>query len=327
MTHKTRSDVHAYDILLTRLDVRGKKMMFEVPHTSWPELTQNVQDFNESMRPANITSDDTDRVQKHWKWSGRERRYYLEWMPVYEFSPFPYRWNFSTRSSIIPHDEWKAVRGRCMDQIPPLPSSFKSRFHKATVRRIMLQRLMLVERDIGSNFSGIYREWFDKISNRDERGSFLESLECLELNDFWVGFSPWAADTPLKEGNREDFRNKHWSFWYDELGMMSVRERAGIIEYPDLADRALEPPDNFKRLVSSESLPKDMEIALMQAWPSFRRNWPQTARCTVFSLHDAGEALTKIEEWMKTGSDTERVLLEDSSRSSLQEWLVGLIDL
>lgn len=64
-------------------------MMSEVPHTFWPEITQNVQDFNESMQPANITSDDTDRVQNHWKWSGRERRYYLGWMPVYEFSPFP----------------------------------------------------------------------------------------------------------------------------------------------------------------------------------------------------------------------------------------------
>lgn len=109
--------------------------------------------------------------------------------------------------------------------------------------------------------------------------------------------------------------------------MMSVSERAGIIEYPDLADRALEPPDSFKRLISSESLPKDLKIALMQVWPSFRRNWPQTARCTVFSLHDSGEALTKIKEWMKIGSDTERMLLEDSSRSSLQEWLVRLIDL
>ena len=108
--------------------------------------------------------------------------------------------------------------------------------------------------------------------------------------------------------------------------MMSVRQQAGIIEYPDLADRALEPPDSFKRLISSESTPKDLEIALMQAWPSFRRNWPQTARCTVFTLHDSREALAKIKERTETGSGTERSLLEDSGRSSLQEWLVGFVD-
>ena len=28
--------------------------------------------------------------------------------------------------------------------------------------------------------------------------------------------------------------------------MMSVRQQAGIIEHPDLADRALEPPDSFE---------------------------------------------------------------------------------
>ena len=65
----------------------------------------------------------------------------------------------------------------------------------------------------------------------------------------------------------------------------------------------------------------------MQAWPSFRRNRPKTAWCTVFSLHDSREALVKIKEWMETSSDTERLLLEDSSRSSLQEWLVGFVDL
>lgn len=49
--------------------------------------------------------------------------------------------------------------------------------------------------------------------------------------------------------------------------------------------------------------------------------------CTVFSLHDSREALAKIKEWMKTGSGTERVPFEDSSISSLQEWLVGFVDL
>lgn len=92
-------------------------------------------------------------------------------------------------------------------------------------------------------------------------------------------------------------------------------------------DSALESPESFKRLISSEGLAKDLEIALMPVWPSFRRNWPQIARCTVFSLHDSGEALTKINEWMKTGSGIERVPLEDISRSSLQEWLIGFVGL
>ena len=101
--------------------------------------------------------------------------------------------------------------------------------------------------------------------------------------------------------------------------MISVREQAGIIEYSDLADRALKAPESLKRLISSEGLSKDLEIALTQVWPSFRRNWPQTARCRVFSLHNSREALTKIKEWIKTGLDIERLLLEDSGRSSLQK--------
>lgn len=140
----------------------------------------------------------------------------------------------------------------------------------------MLKRLLLVETNVGSNSSRVYRELFDKIANRDDRWSFLEFLEGLELNDLWFGFNEWA---PIEKGDRERIRNtEDWSIWYDELGMISLRQQEGIIEYPDLADRALEPSDSFSRLISSESTPKDLDIALLQAWPSFRRNWPQTAR-------------------------------------------------
>ena len=298
-------------------------MISEASQDSWAELSHNVQEFNESMLSENITLDDIDIARTNWKRSGMERPYFLKFMSGYQSSPFPYRWDVSRRSSIIPPDESMVVRGR-YDQIPLLPSSFKSRFHKATLRRVILKRLLLVETKIGSNFSGIYREWFDKISNRDERWSFLECLEGLELNDFWLGFNEWA---PIEKGDRERIRNaEDWSVWYHELRTMSVREQAGIIEYPDLADRALERSESLRRLISSESTPKDLETAVIQAWPSFRRNWPQTARCTVFSLHDSGEALAKIKEWMETGSGTERLLLEDSGRSSLQEWLVGFVD-
>ena len=302
-------------------------MAFEVSPDSWPELSHNVQDFNKSMLARNITSDDIGEAQEGWELSGKERQKYLYCVSYYQSSPFPYRWNLATRSSIIPSDESMAVRGRCVDWTPLDPSSFRSRFHKARMRCKMLKTILIVEREVGSNFSWIYRDWFDKISNRDERWSFLEFLEGLELNDYWFGFHPWVVDTPLNEGDRDRLRNSHWTIWYDDLSLLSIREQAGIIEYPDLADRALEPPDSFKRLISSEGLPKDLEIALMQAWPSFRRNWPQTARCTVFSLHDSREALAKIREWMDTSLDTERLLLEDSGRSSLQEWLVGFVDL
>ena len=284
MTHKTRSRVHVYDILFARWDVRAKKMIFEASRDSWPELSHNVQNFNESMLSRNITLDDIDRARTHWRRSGKERPYFLSFMSHYQSSPFPYRWDVSTRSSIIPPDGSKVVRGRC-DQIPLPPLSFKSRHHKAKLRHEMLKRILFMETHVGSNLSRIYREWFDKISNGDEHWSSLEYLEGLELNDFWFGFNEWAL---IKNGDTERIRNmEDWSVWYDDLGMMSVREQAGIIEYPDLADRALEPPDSFKRLISSEGLPKDLEIALIQAWPSFRRNWPQTARCTVFSLHDS----------------------------------------
>ena len=321
MTHKTRSRVHAYDILYARLDVRGKKIIFEASRDSCPELSHNVQDFNESMLSKNITLDDFDRARIHWKRSGRTWPYFLNLMPDYQSSPFPYRWEVSTRSSIMPPDGSMAVRGRC-DQIPLIPSSFKSRFHKATLRREMLMKLLLVEKEVRPNFSGIYREWFDKISNGDERWSFLEYLEGLELKDYWFGFHEWVL---INDGDTERIRNmEDWSVWYSDFGTMSVHEQAGIIEYSDLADRALEPPDSFKRLISSEGLPRDLEISLIQASPRFRRNWPQTARCTAFSLHDSREALLKMKEWMETSSDTERLLLEDSGRSSLQEGLLAL---
>ena len=302
-------------------------MISEASPDSWPELSHDVQNFNESILSRNITLDDIDRARIYWKRSSEERLYFLKELSHYQCSPFPYRWDVSMRSSIIPPDGSKVMRGhqgRC-DQTPLLPSFFKSRYHKATLRREMLKRILFMETHVGSNLSSIYREWFDKISNGDERWSFLEYLEGLELNDFWFGFNEWVL---IKDGDRERIRNmKDWSVWYDDLGMMSVREQAGIIEYPDLADRALEPPDSFKQLISSEGLPKDLEIALIQAWPGFRKNWPQTARCTVFSLYDSREALMKIKEWMETTSDTERSLLEDSGRSSLQEWLVGFENL
>lgn len=80
-----------------------------------------------------------------------------------------------------------------------------------------------------------------------------------------------------------------------------------------LADRVLGPPDSLKRLISSKGLPKDVEISLMQAWPSFQRNWPQTARLTVFPLNDSGEALMKVEEAMEAGSGAVTVLQEEGS--------------
>ena len=301
-------------------------MIFGIPRDSWAKFSHNVQDFNESMLPKNLTSDDISEVQKIWKLSGTKYPFFQGWQLVYHSSPFPYRWDSPTKSSIIPSDETMAVNEDRYRSIVPL-SSFKSRFHKAYVRWLMSKRLLLVESGVGSNFSGIYREWFEKISSRDQRWSFLEYLEGVEMNDFWFGFWPWVYDTPYNEEYREELRNERWSDWYRNFELLSIREQAGIIEYPDLADRVLEPPDSFKRLISSECLPKDLEFALTQAWPSFRRNWPQTARGRVFSLHDSREALTKIKEWMQTGSGTERSLFEDSGRSSLQEWLVGFVDL
>ena len=167
MSHKTRSRVHVYDILFARWDVRVKKMIFEASRDSWPELSHNVQNFNGSMLSRNITLDDIDRARTHWKRSGKERPYFLSFMSHYQSSPFPYRWDVSTRSSIIPPDGSKVVRGRC-DQIPLPPLSFKSRYHKATLRREMLKRILFMETHVGSNLSRIYREWFDKISNGDQ---------------------------------------------------------------------------------------------------------------------------------------------------------------
>ena len=82
-------------------------------------------------------------------------------------------------------------------------------------------KLLLVEKEVRSNFSGIYRKWFDKISNGDERWFFLEYLEGLELNDFWFGFNEWVL---IKNGDRERIRDmEDWSLWYYDLGLILVR--------------------------------------------------------------------------------------------------------
>ena len=134
------------------------------------------------------------------------------------------------------------------------------------IRWKMSNSLRLGESVINPNFTGIYREWFEKISNRDERSSFLENLEGLEVNDYWFGFHPWVIDTQMNEGDRDALRNDHWTDWCDhDFSLMSVREQAGIIEYSDLADRALEPPESLGRLIPSEGLRKDLWIALIQA--------------------------------------------------------------
>ena len=163
-------------------------MMMSVSRDSWAEYSHNVQDFNKSMLPRNITSNDINDVQKDWELSGKYRQDYLQGVSVYQASPFPYRWNVATRSSIIPTDESMVARGNRVEWTPLDPSSFKSCFHKARVRWRISRSLMTVKNWFTSNFTGIYQEWFDKISNRDERWSFLEYLEGLEMNDLWFGF-------------------------------------------------------------------------------------------------------------------------------------------
>ncbi len=53
----------------------------------------------------------------------------------------------------MPPDGSMAERGRC-DQIPLIPSSFKSRFHKATLRREMLMKLLIVEKKSDPTLAG-----------------------------------------------------------------------------------------------------------------------------------------------------------------------------
>lgn len=175
-----------------------------------------------------------------------------------------------------------------------------------------MKDLLTVEAGIGSNFSGIYREWFDKISNRDERWSFLEYLEGLEMADFFFCMS-WLVDTELNKGPR--VISADWRHRYDGIMVMSIREQHDILEYPSLSDGALEPPNSLKRLISSKGLPKDMEVALIQAWPSFRRNWPHTGRFTVFGLNNSDEALARLQKWMEAGSGAETAPLEEVSET------------
>ena len=112
---------------------------------------------NESMLPRNVTSDDIVESQKLWKWSGTQGQYFRGWQSTYQSSPFPYKWDFHTRSSIIPSDETMAVNKDRYWSTVPL-SSFKPRFHKAKVRWLMSKKLLLIESEIGSNFGGIYRK-------------------------------------------------------------------------------------------------------------------------------------------------------------------------
>jgi len=77
-------------------------MVAKISPDSYAELSHNVQDFNESMLPRNITSDDIAKAQGYWKSFGNDRREYLYWQSAYQASPFPYRWHVPTQSSIIP---------------------------------------------------------------------------------------------------------------------------------------------------------------------------------------------------------------------------------
>lgn len=273
------------------------------------ESSEDLQDFNESILPRNITLDDICKARGYWKSSAKCSRGYLRWMGVYRSSPFPYKWSFPTKLSIIPFESLGIVRARPTKLNSLLPSTFKARFHKASVRSEMLKHLMILEKmNVKSNLSGIYREWFNKISNRNERWSFLEYLEGLEMTDFGVGFLPWLVDLPL---NKE--RSRKTQHTREETDLLWIHEQRGLLTYPNLADWAVEPPDSLKRLISSKGLPKDVENSLIQAWPSFRRNWPQTARCTVFTLNSSGEALAKLEEWVEAGSGAVTVPREEGS--------------
>ena len=78
-------------MLLTRLDVRGSKMIFGIPRDSWAKFSHNVQDFNESMLPKNVTSDDISEAQKLWRLSSTEYPFFQGWQLVYHSSPFPYK--------------------------------------------------------------------------------------------------------------------------------------------------------------------------------------------------------------------------------------------
>lgn len=45
--------------------------------------------------------------------------------------------------------------------------------------------------------------------------------------------------------------------------MLSTREKDNILEYSDLANKALEPSNNLERLIISKGLLKDMKVALI----------------------------------------------------------------
>jgi len=279
-------------------------MFVEPPADSWTESSHNLQDFSESMLPRNITLDDISQSRRYWKAAGEDSRDYLRRMEASRSSP----WGSPLNLFIIPAELAGVVRARPTDWIPLLPSSFKTRFHKASVRLRLLMALKLVERDVGSNISGTYWEWFDKISNRDERWSFLEYLEDLEMSNFRVNCLSWLVGPPINEGQYTKSPR-----WRDHIELLSFREQEDLIKYPELTDGAWEPPDSLKRLISSRGLAKDVEISLMQAWPSFLRNWPQTARFTVFALNNSGDALAKLEEWMEAVSVVVTVPREEGS--------------
>ena len=214
----------------------------------------------------------------------------MELLTSYRTSPFPYCWNLGAQ----PIEVQPAFNSRITDVIPPFPPSFKARFYKASIRNLINGRLSEFERTWGP--TKIDRQWFDNISNHGERSSFVEHLIHLELQDFHSGFLPWSGSIPSLY-TTADMKGSLEKAWYErELDRWAPRHQQGsIFIYPDLSE--VEPPDCLKRLVSSKGSPK--QLALLEAWPEFRRSWARTARGRVFGFHDSDEALAWLEGWME----------------------------
>ncbi len=139
--------------------------------------------------------------------------------------------------------------------------------------------------------------WARQFWHGDKDSSFLEFLQALEVRDYWFGFSTWIASLPTRPplGVSRIFPDTLDAMWPDR--------QEGSAIYPDLDDRRLDVPVSLDGFLTRQGLSEDEKNKLLQAWFSFRKNWPQTGRCTVWSLRSSEDAYARLRDWMKPMND------------------------
>lgn len=268
-----------------------------------PELLQqNEQDLAEFKVSHNLRAEDVYQIAARWQGSVRDpplpRGYreaitgYREDITDYLRSPFPYKFQSDLESSIVEDTSIKSGSLSIDSEIYSRP--FENQFYKAMTRYAVSQEAMRIVHLVPFKDKDKHWDWARQFWHGDKDSSFLEFLQALEVRDYIFGFCTWNASLPTRPPQRvpEVFLDICDSMWPDR--------QDGAVMYPDLDDRRLDVPISLDGLLTRKGLSEDEKIKLLQAWFSFRENWPQTGRYTVWSLKSSDDAYARLRGWMES---------------------------